>query len=149
MKDFRMNDKATKKVAILFLRIALAASFLSAVADRIGLWGVAGEPGVAWGNFEAFLGYTAMLNPWAPEIFSNFLGYLATAIEVVLGVLLISGIKIRMAALASFSLLSVFALSMTFTVGVKSPLDYSVFTAAAASLLLFAVYENVESSKKR
>jgi thiosulfate dehydrogenase (quinone) large subunit len=32
----------------VFLRIALAISFLSAVADRFGLWGAYGQPNVAW-----------------------------------------------------------------------------------------------------
>ena len=45
-----------------FLRIALAAGFLSAVADRFGLWGPPGTPGVAWGNWSEFLDYVAALN---------------------------------------------------------------------------------------
>ena len=32
----------------VFLRIALGISFLSAVADRFGLWGAYGQPNVAW-----------------------------------------------------------------------------------------------------
>jgi hypothetical protein len=35
----------------VFLRLALAGSFLSAVADRFGLWGVYGSPNVAWGSY--------------------------------------------------------------------------------------------------
>src|SRR5215471_19309287 len=48
-------------VAAVFLRLALAAGFLSAVADRFGLWGPAGTPGVAWGAFGPFLDYTGEL----------------------------------------------------------------------------------------
>jgi len=33
-----------------FLRLALGISFLSAVADRFGLWGVYGQPNVSWGS---------------------------------------------------------------------------------------------------
>ena len=33
-------------IATVSLRIALALAFLSAVADRFGLWGKPGEPGV-------------------------------------------------------------------------------------------------------
>ncbi len=40
---------------------ALAAGFLSAVADRFGLWGPTGTPGVAWGGFDPFLVYTRKL----------------------------------------------------------------------------------------
>ena len=49
-----------------------------------------------------------------------------------------SGVKLKLTSLASFSLLMIFALSMTFTSGIKGAFDYSVFTAAAGSLLLFA-----------
>lgn len=45
-------------LAAVFLRLALAAGFLSAVADRLGLWGPPGTPGVAWGGFGPFLAYT-------------------------------------------------------------------------------------------
>jgi hypothetical protein len=46
----------------LYLRLALAAAYLSSVADRFGLWGA----GVGWGNFANFLDYTAKLNPFLP-----------------------------------------------------------------------------------
>jgi hypothetical protein len=39
-------------------------------------------------------------------------------------------------ALASAILLGLFALAMTASLGVKPPLDYSVFSASAAALLL-------------
>jgi hypothetical protein len=42
----------------VFLRIALGISFLSAVADRFGLWGAYGQPNVAWGEFSRFVAYT-------------------------------------------------------------------------------------------
>ncbi len=126
------------RVATVFLRYALAASYLSAVADRFGLWGNAGDPGVVWGNFNSFLEYTQFLNPWASASISNFLGYLATGAEVILALLFMSGVKLKLTSLASFSLLMIFALSMTFTSGIKGAFDYSVFTAAAGSLLLFA-----------
>ncbi len=34
----------------VLLRLALGISFVSAVADRFGLWGVYGQPNVSWGN---------------------------------------------------------------------------------------------------
>ena len=64
-------------VATVILRIALAAGLLSAVADRFGLWGHAGSSGVAWGNFDAFLSYTAKLNPWCPPGLVPVLGWRA------------------------------------------------------------------------
>src|SRR5262245_57563211 len=48
-------------VSAIFLRLALAAAFLSAVADRFGLWGPAGTAGVGWGGFAPFLAYTGKL----------------------------------------------------------------------------------------
>lgn len=142
--DFLKNveSKSFISFTFFFARFALAASFLSAVADRFGVWGKAGTSGVVWGNFGAFLKYTAVLNPWAPTFLSNSLGYLATALEIVFGVLLLVGFKVRLVSFLSFVLLSLFALSMTFTVGVKSALDYSVFTAAAAALLLFSTHQD-------
>lgn len=131
------------KCSIPFLRFALAASFLSAVADRFGLWGAEGTPGVVWGNVESFLAYTALLNPWAPASLSNFLGYAATILEVVLALFLVIGFKTKLTAFGSFALLMIFGLSMVFVFGVKAPLDYSVFTAAAASLLLYKECKNV------
>jgi hypothetical protein len=36
----------------IFLRLALGISFLSVVADRIGLWGTFGQPNVSWVVFH-------------------------------------------------------------------------------------------------
>lgn len=135
--------------SLLFLRFSLAGSYLSAVADRFGLWGKSGEPGVVWGNFQAFLDYTQFLNPWAPTQLSNFLGYTATGLEVVLAILFIIGFKLKATSLVSFILLMIFALSMTFTSGIKGAFDYSVFTAAAASLLLFSLHNNQWQGKSK
>lgn len=135
------------KATLLFLRFALAGSYLSAVADRFGLWGKAGDAGVVWGNFKVFLDYTQFLNPWAPTPLSHFLGYTATALEVILAILFILGQKIRMASLMSFALLMMFALSMVFTSGIKGVFDYSVFTAAGASILLFCVHDELWQDK--
>lgn len=134
IEDINLN---INKVSVLFLRFALAASYLSAVADRFGLWGQSGEPGVVWGNFDSFLEYTQYLNPWASISISNGLGYFATALEIVLGIFLIVGFKMKLTSVISFALLLIFALSMTFTGGIKGVLDYSVLTACSASLLLF------------
>lgn len=141
-----LQSKKLTFFAFLLARFALASSFLSAVADRFGLWGKAGTAGVVWGNFDSFLKYTATLNPWAPTFLSNSLGYLATLLEVVFGVLLLVGFKVRLVSFFSFLLLSVFALSMTFTVGIKSVFDYSVFTAASAALLLFLADQESSST---
>lgn len=122
----------------LFARIAIAMSFLSAVADRIGLWTpLLGDANVTWGNMENFIAYTGLLVPWVPKIFLPLLAWLVTIAEVLLGVLLLIGIKKRIVALLSGVLLLTFAFSMLFFSNIKAPLDYSVFTAAACSFLLY------------
>lgn len=56
--------------------------------------------------------------------------------ETALGVALIIGYRTRLAATLSGLLLLTFAVSMTIALGVKAPLDYSVFPASAGALLL-------------
>lgn len=121
---------------LAYARIALGVGFLSAVADRFGAWGARGALNVAWGNFDAFLQYTARLNPYLPGALVPALGVAVTIAEVVLGAALVAGIHVRLAANASGFLLLAFALGMTVGTGLKSALDASVFAASAASFLL-------------
>lgn len=122
----------------LFARIAIALSFLSAVADRIGLWTpLLGSENVTWGNMTSFIAYTGTLVPWVPQQILPLLGWSVTVAEVVLGILLIIGYQKRIVALLSGLLLLTFAFSMLFFSSFKAPMDYSVFTAAACALLLY------------
>jgi uncharacterized membrane protein YphA (DoxX/SURF4 family) len=57
---------------------------------------------------------------------------------VLLGLALVLGFFTRVAALLSGLMLLSFALTMTFALGVKAPLDFSVFSASAGALLLAA-----------
>jgi len=132
----KLND-----LAILIMRYAIAVTFLSAVADRFGFWGSPGEANVAWGNYSNFLDYTGILNPWAPKALLPIIGGIATSLEIVFAGVLMLGIEVKKAALGSAFLLMIFAVSMTLTLGIKAPLDYSVFSACAAAFLLFAVTE--------
>ncbi|HTD54007.1 MAG TPA: hypothetical protein VK670_01400 [Silvibacterium sp.] len=125
-------------VAALFLRVVLGVGFLSAVADRFGIWGPAGAPLVSWGNFQNFLTYTARLNPWCPGPLIPALGWITTVAETVLGFALILGFQIRLTALLSGALTLLFALAMTFTLGVHAPLIYSVFVCSGGAFLLAA-----------
>jgi thiosulfate dehydrogenase (quinone) large subunit len=120
----------------VFLRLALGVSLLSAVADRFGLWGPPGTRRVAWGNFAQFTEYTALLNPWAPSALVPMLAWTATAAELVFGLALIVGLYTEEVALAAGVLLLLFGLSMTIGTGLKSALDASVFSAAAAAFAL-------------
>ncbi|MCC9604408.1 DoxX family protein [Blastopirellula sp. JC732] len=122
--------------AATFVRVALAASFLSAVADRFGIWTKLGSSEVAWGNMEQFLAYTRLLLWFLPGNLANTVGWTATVLEVTLAVALLAGIAIRRVALLSGILLLSFGVSMTLATGPEGPLSYSVWTAAAASFLL-------------
>jgi putative oxidoreductase len=119
-----------------FLRVALAAGFLSAVADRFGLWGPVGAPNVAWGAWQPFVDYVAKLNWFAPPAFIPILAWTSTAAEVILAIGLVIGWQLRWCALAAGLLLLAFAITMTSGLGLKAPLDFSVFAAAAGAFLL-------------
>ena len=120
----------------IFLRLALGVTFLTAVADRFGLWGQFGTPNVAWGDFARFTQYTGQLNPWAPAALVPALAWAATAAELTLGVALILGLLTRWSALLSGVLLFLFASGMSMGTGMKSALNGSVFSASAAAFAL-------------
>jgi len=128
--------KASETFVTAFARLALGFSFLSAVADRFGLWGAYGAPHVAWGDFGRFIEYTAKLNWFVPQPIIPTMAWLATCTEITLGAALILGIFTRIAAVLSGLLLLMFALAMTAALGLKSPLDASVFSGSAAAFLL-------------
>ena len=130
------SAKRLSSAAPVAMRMALAAGFLSAVADRFGLWGPIGTPGVSWGGFARFLDYTATLLPFLPTTLVAVAGWAATVAETVLGVALLAGVRVRLAALASGALLLTFAIAMTTALGPEAPLSYSVWTAAAGAFLL-------------
>src|SRR5438874_11133076 len=71
-----------------------------------------------------------------PAFTTPFLAWAATVAELVLGVALISGVWPRWVALASALLLFLFGTAMAMSFGLKSLLDYSVFSASAAAVLL-------------
>jgi uncharacterized membrane protein YphA (DoxX/SURF4 family) len=67
------------------------------------------------------------------------MAWIATAAEIVLGLALIIGLFTRVVAFLSGILLLTFALTMMFSLGIKAPLDFSVFSASAGAFLLAAV----------
>jgi putative oxidoreductase len=118
------------------LRVMLGVVFLSAVADRFGLWGAPGAPNVAWGDWQHFVAYTQKLNGYASPMLASVLSVLATALELVFGCMLIAGIYTRYAALGSGVLFTTFVVAMAFSSSIKAPLDYSVVVDAAAAFAL-------------
>src|SRR3954464_442066 len=107
------SKKRLSNAAPVAMRMALAAGFLSAVADRFGLWGPIGTPGVSWGGFAKFLDYTATLLPYLSTTLVAVAGWASTVAEIVLGVALLAGVRVRLAALARGGLLLPFAVALT------------------------------------
>jgi uncharacterized membrane protein YphA (DoxX/SURF4 family) len=124
------------EIVRLFARFALGASFLSAVADRFGLLGPYGAKNVSWGDFAHFVQYTGAVTPFFPSSLTVSFAWAATVAETLFGTLLIVGFKTQMASVLSGLLLLSFAMGMATGLGVKTPFDYSVFSAAAAAFLL-------------
>ena len=134
--EHRQVNSRSLEFSSLFLRIALGASFLSAVADRFGLWGSFGQPDVSWGSFARFVAYTATLNWFLPKAMIPALAIIATCAEVLLGLCLVAGWQTRVAAWGAGILLTTFAITMAAALGFKAPLDFSVFSAAGGAFLL-------------
>jgi uncharacterized membrane protein YphA (DoxX/SURF4 family) len=130
------------RYARFFLRAALGLSFLSAVADRFGLWGAYGHPHVAWGDFSHFVLYTGKLDWYLPTSVIPALAWMTTVIETALGIAVLPGVFPRLIAALSGILLLLFAVAMSVALGIKAPLDASVFTASAGAFLLAFVPGN-------
>jgi hypothetical protein len=76
------NWSQVHSLGSVVLRCGLGLGFLSAVADRFGLWGAFGQPNVGWGNFSRFLEYTHTLNWYLPAAMIPALGVIATGVRV-------------------------------------------------------------------
>lgn len=124
-----MEDRLIK----LFLRLAISTGFLSAVADRMGIWG---KEFSVWGNWNSFLEYTELINPWIPKSLIPSLGFIATFAEVVFALCLLVGFKTQLFAKLSGILLLLFAICISFSTGIKGAFDYSVFNASAGAFAL-------------
>src|ERR1700678_4437105 len=147
MRGSTMNDRQRRGFvdwAFVYARATLGVAFLSGIADRFGLWR---GRNVGYGNFAGFVRYTARVNSFMPASSIPFLAWTATIAELVLGILLLVGVWLRWTALASALLLILFGTAMAISFGLKSPLDYSVFSASAAAILL-AFNESRSSSKQ-
>jgi uncharacterized membrane protein YphA (DoxX/SURF4 family) len=136
MNTITVKDSKFASYATLLLRLGLGVGFLSAVADRLGLWGAFGQPNVEWGNFSRFLDYTHTLNWYLPAGMILPLGVIATGAEILFGLLLLVGWRTRTAATLSALLLLTFGVSMTLALGIKAPLNFAVLTGIGGALLL-------------
>src|SRR5262245_37065962 len=131
-----MTGTSTLSSSLWFLRLSITGGFLSGVADRLGIWCAPGTPNVAVGACAPFVEYTGKLNWFAPAPVVSSLALAATFSETVLAVGLIVCWQLRWFALGSGLLLLSFALTITLALGIKAPLNYSVFAASAGAFFL-------------
>jgi putative oxidoreductase len=124
------------RVPQLLLRGALGITFLTPVLDRLGILGPIGTGNIEWGNWDNFINYTSTLMPYLSRPMVDVMGGIATFSEFTIAVLLIIGFKTKYAAIGSSLLTLTFILFMATSVGIQKPINFGVFTASAASLLL-------------
>src|SRR5262245_45364268 len=119
------------RVVRVALRVSLAAGFLSAVADRFGWWEPFGQG--SWGGMGPFADYAHQLAPFASGWLLTVIVWAATAAEATLGVLLLTGWRPKVIGAATCFVLIMFGTAMAVSLGMESPLSYSVFSAASAA----------------
>ena len=134
-KTVQLAENGTEVVR-LFARFALGASFLSAVADRFGLWGPHGAKNVSWGDFTHFVEYTGAVMSLFPSSLTVSFAWAATVAETLFGILLITGFKDTNGLRPLRSSPFVICYGHGHRSWHKTPFDYSVFSAAAAAFLL-------------
>jgi uncharacterized membrane protein YphA (DoxX/SURF4 family) len=120
------------RVGVLYARFALGGAFLSAVAGRFGIW----DRTFDLKHFGGFLDYAGEVLSFMPKATIPYLACAATICETSLGILLILGLWPRWVSLASAALLAMFGTAMAISLGLKSPMDYSVYSASSAAVLL-------------
>jgi len=125
----------------LYLRLALATGFIILGFDRLGAWGPYGKPWVSWGDWKHFSTYAHEVMGFLPGGLAEMLAIVATIGEISFGILLLLGLFTRRAAFGSGLLTGCFAIAMTISYGITSPINYSVFTVSAASFLLSTLPE--------
>jgi uncharacterized membrane protein YphA (DoxX/SURF4 family) len=128
----KLRTMNCERAGVLYARTALGCAFLSAVSSRFGLW----DKTLDLKHFANFIQYTAEVNSFMPRAVIPVVAVAATIAETSLGILLILGLWPRWVALASSVLLAMFGTAMAVSFGLKSPMDYSVFSASGAAVLL-------------
>ena len=139
----RLIQSGSSRIA---LRLSLAAGFLSAVADRFGWWKPFGQG--SWGSMGAFADYTHQLVPFASGWLLTVIVWAATTTETTLGVLLLTGWRPKLVRAATCLVLIIFATAMAVSLGMESPLSYSVFSAASAAAA-YAILGSASGTKIR
>lgn len=120
----------------VLLRVVMAADFLLAVADRFGLLGAPGSPGVSGGDFQHFTAYTRTVIAFLPAGFAHPAAVAATIAEITLGVALLFGLKTRLAAIGAGALLASYATAMSISLPAAQQFHYNVILLCAAMFAL-------------
>jgi hypothetical protein len=115
------------------LRIFIGIAFVSAIGDRLGLFGGPGTPAVSWGNFQNFVSYTAQVNSFLSGRIIPALAVVESFIEGGLGIAMLLGLEVPSVSIASAALLSMFGVAMTVSLGVSSQFRFAVFVLAAGA----------------
>jgi hypothetical protein len=113
--------------------VTVGVLLLGAVADRFGLLGTPGDPGVSWGDWSHFRSETAELVPWSPLVQPAAVA--ATAAELLLGALLLTGRWHRRTGEAAAGLFLVYLVTMIPGMGASSVLEYGVPVLIGGCLL--------------
>ncbi len=128
----KLHTMDWKRIGVLYARFALGTAFLSAAAGRFGLWHGTFDPK----QFANFLEYAGAVLSFMPKATIPYLAWAATFCEASFGILLILGFWPRWVSLGSAFLLAMFGTAMAISFGLKSPMDYSVYSASGAAVLL-------------
>lgn len=128
--------KYENEIPQLFLRIALSLGFIVPVMDRIGYLGANGSGKVSWGDWQHFIDYTNSLLPFINRTGANIMGSIATIAEVIIGICLFAGIKIKLASIGAALITFTFAVCMIGASGIGAPFQYPVFVFTGAALVL-------------
>jgi uncharacterized membrane protein YphA (DoxX/SURF4 family) len=128
----KLHTTDWERLGVLYARFALGTAFLSAVATRFGLW----DRTFDLRHFASFLEYAGDVLSFMPKAAIPYLAWVATVCETSFGILLILGLWPRWISLASAILLVMFGTAMAISFGLKSPMDYSVYSASGAAVLL-------------
>lgn len=92
---------AYMRIASVFLRFALAATFADSVCDRLGTWGPPGSPHVAGGDFGHFEAYVRILNWFSPAALIPAIALTVTILETGLTIALALGLWLRWTSIAA------------------------------------------------
>jgi len=130
--------KKIAEIGQFLLRLALGTGFLIPVLDRLGFLGAYGT-GATWGDWKHFVDYTNKLIPFASWQTADIMSIIATITELVFGICLIVGYRIREAGIGAGILTLVFGLCMAVFLSISAPFNYPVFVFTGAAFVLSAL----------